>query len=120
MTILINSSDLDLDEKLRQADSLFEEAMVAYENGEYKECSDKVNIAHKIYLKANRTEKISICLTFIGLMKYYCDPETYKSSLLLLEDARFLAQDSFGENAWGISKWAFAQIAIHEHNYSEA
>ncbi len=120
MTILINSSDLDLDEKLRQADSLFEEAMVAYENGEYKECSDKVNIAHKIYLKANRTEKISICLTFIGLMKYYCDPETYKSSLLLLEDARFLAQDSFGENAWGISKWAFAQIAILEHNYSEA
>lgn len=120
MTILINNSDLDLEEKLRQADSLFEEAMVAYENGEYKECSDKVNIAHKIYLKANRTEKISICLTFIGLMKYYCDPETYKSSLLLLEDARFLAQDSFGENAWGISKWAFAQIAIHEHNYSEA
>lgn len=120
MTILLNNSDLDIDEKLRQADSLFEEAMVAYENGEYKECSDKVNIAHKIYLKANRTEKISICLTFIGLMKYYCDPETYKSSLLLLEDARFLAQDSCGENAWGISKWAFAQIAIHEHNYSEA
>ena len=120
MTILINSSDLDLNEKLRQADNLFEEAMEAYENEQYKECSDKVNIAHKIYLKANKTEKISICLTFIGLMKYFCDPETYKSSLLLLEDARFLAQDTSGENAWGVSKWAFAQIAIHEHNYTEA
>ncbi len=69
-------------------------------------------MAHKIYLKAEKTEKVSVCLTFMGLMKYLCDPETYKSSLLLLEDARFLAQDTQGENAWGISKWAFAQIAI--------
>ena len=120
MTILINNSDLDLNESLRLPDNLFEEALNAYENGEYKDCSEKVNVAHRIYLQANKTEKISICLTFIGLMKYLCDPETYKSSLLLLEDARFLAQDVCGENAWGISKWAFAQISMHEHNYNEA
>ncbi len=120
MSILVNNSDLDINENLRFADNLFDEALNDYENGEYKECSEKVNVAHRIYLQLHKTEKISICLSFIGLMKYLCDPETYKSSLLLLEDARFLAQDTCGENAWGISKWAFAQIAINEHNYNEA
>lgn len=120
MTILTNNSDLDLNESLRLADNLFQEALNAYEDGEYKECSEKINVAHRIYLQAHKTEKISICLTFIGLIKYLCDPETYKSSLALLEDARFLAQDTSGENALGISKWAFAQIAMHEKNYQEA
>ena len=41
MTILINNSDLDLNESLRLADNLFEEALNAYENGEYKDCSEK-------------------------------------------------------------------------------
>lgn len=110
----------DLNEQVRFADSLFEEALNDFENGMYKVCSEKMNTAHKIYLTADKTEKISICLSFLGLTKYLCDRETYKSSLLLLEDARFLAQDVLGENAWGISKWAFAQIAMNEKNYIEA
>lgn len=118
MTIL--QEEMGITEKIRLADRLFEEALEAYEKGLYKECAEKTNIAHKIYLTADKTEKVSICLTFMGLMKYLCEPETYKSSLLLLEDARFLAQDTKGENAWGISKWAFAQIAINEGNYQEA
>ena len=118
MTILEESTDLS--EQIRLADGLFEEALEAYENGQYKDCAEKISTAHKIYLKAEKTEKVSVCLTFMGLMKYLCDPETYKSSLLLLEDARFLAQDTQGENAWGISKWAFEQIAISEKNYQEA
>ena len=118
MTILKDNADLN--EQIRQADNLFEEAMNTYENGLYKECAEKMSTAHKIYLANQNTEKVSICLTFMGLTKYLCDNETYKSSLLLLEDARFLAQDAIGENAWGISKWAFAQIAINERNYQEA
>ena len=118
MTILKEYTELN--EQIRNADNLFEEAMDAYENGLYKVCAEKMNIAHKIYLACEKTEKVSICLTFMGLTKYLCDTETYKSSLLLLEDARFLAQDAGGENAWGISKWAFAQIAVNEKNYQEA
>lgn len=118
---MINSKDNNkLEEKLRNADDLFSEALTAYENEQYKECADKINTAHKIYLAEENTEKISICLTFMGLTKYLCDTDTYKSSLLLLEDARFLAQEVTGENAWGINKWAFAQIAINEKNYQEA
>ena len=118
---MINSKDnTKSEEKLRSADELFSEALTAYENEQYKECAEKVNIAHKFYLAGENTEKISICLTFMGLTKYLCDADTYKSSLLLLEDARFLAQEAKGENAWGISKWAFAQIAVNEKNYQEA
>lgn len=116
----ILKENYDLNEQVRFADGLFEEALNDFENGLYKDCSEKMNTAHKIYLSADKTEKISICLSFLGLTKYLCDRETYKSSLLLLEDARFLAQDVIGENAWGISKWAFAQIALNEKNYMEA
>lgn len=118
MTIL--SEKTDIVKNVTEADKLFEEALSAYELDEYKECAEKINTAHKIYLSANKTEKVSICLTFMGLLKYLCDKETYKSSLLLLEDARFLAQDASGENAWGINKWAFAQVALHEKNYHDA
>lgn len=116
----IINENYDLNERVRIADGLFYEALNDFENGLYKVCSDKMNTAHKIYLSAEKTEKISICLSFLGLTKYLCDRETYKSSLLLLEDARFLAQDVLGENAWGVSKWAFAQIAVNEKNYIEA
>lgn len=118
MTILENNYNLS--NMLNKADILFSEALSAYEENKYKECSEKISEAHKIYLHTQSTEKISICLTFMGLMKYLSDKETYKSSLLLLEDARFLAQDAKGENAWGINKWAFAQIAVNEKNYQEA
>ncbi|MGN0014116.1 MAG: HD domain-containing phosphohydrolase [Candidatus Gastranaerophilaceae bacterium] len=118
MTIL--KENLDVKERIRLADSLFCEAIDFYEKEQYKNCAEKINTAHKIYLETNMSEKISICLTFMGLTKYLCEPETYKSSLLLLEDAKFLAQDAKSENAWGINKWAFAQIAIKEGNYQEA
>ena len=110
----------EISERVRFADNLFDEALNDFENGLYKTCSEKMNTAHKVYLSADKTEKISICMSFLGLTKYLCDRETYKSSLLLLEDARFLAQDVLGENAWGVSKWAFAQIAMNEKNYIEA
>lgn len=110
----------DCENIIKQADSQFEAGLNEYEVKNYQECLDKMTNAHKLYLKTNNTEKISICLTFIGLMKYLCDSDTYKSSLLLLEDARFLSQEAEGENAWGISKYAFAEIALKEGNYHDA
>ena len=110
----------DITDITKLADTAFEEGLQAYEAKKYKECLEKMTNAHKMYLQTNNTEKISVCLTFIGLMKYMCDSDTYKSSLLLLEDARFLAQEADGENAWGISKYAFAEIALNEKNYHDA
>lgn len=119
MAIVNKCLDIE-NNKLQEADKLFDSALTDYENDSFKECLEKINIAHKLYLALEETEKISICLSFIGLMKYLCEPETYKSSLLLLENARFLAQETNCENAWGINKWAFAQIAINEQNYYDA
>ncbi len=39
MTILEESTDLS--EQIRLADGLFEEALEAYENGQYKDCAEK-------------------------------------------------------------------------------
>ena len=112
--------EFSIEDKIRLANKEFEAGLVAYEQNNFKECHEKMTTAHKLFLETNDTEKISICLTFIGLMKYLCDSDTYKSSLLLLEDARFLSQDANGENAWGISKYAFAEIALREKNYHDA
>ena len=114
-TEILNKEDI-----IKQAYEEFKSGLEEYEVKNYKECLNKMTNAHKLYLKTNDTEKISICLTFIGLMKYLGDPDTYKSSLLLLEDARFLAQEANGENAWGINKYAFAEIALQEINYHDA
>lgn len=103
-----------------QAYSEFQAGLEEYETKNYEECLNKMTKAHRLYLQTNDTEKISICLTFIGLTKYLCGHDTYKSSLLLLEDARFLAQEANGENAWGINKYAFAEIAVKEVNYHDA
>jgi len=108
------------EDKIKLANDEFEEALQAYELKDYEKCLAKMTNAHKLFLTTNDTEKISICLSFIGLMKYLCDTDTYKSSLLLLEDARFLSQEADGENAWGISKYAFAEIALNEKNYHDA
>ena len=110
----------ETENKIKLANDEFDAGLGAYEGKKYKECLLKMTNAHKLYLTTNNTEKISICLTFIGLMKYLCDADTYKSSLLLLEDARFLSQEADGENAWGICKYAFAEIALKEKNYHDA
>ena len=117
---MIIVQEYSTEDKLRLANIEFEEGLVSYEQNNFKVCHEKMTSAHKLYLDTNDTEKISICLSFIGLMNYLCDTDTYKSSLLLLEDARFLAQDAKGENAWGISKYAFAEIALREKNYHDA
>jgi len=117
---MITIQEQSIDDKIRLANKEFEAGLIAYEQNHFKECHEKMTTAHKFYLETNDTEKISICLTFIGLMKYLCDADTYKSSLLLMEDARFLAQEADGENAWGISKYAFSEIALRERNYHDA
>jgi HD-GYP domain-containing protein (c-di-GMP phosphodiesterase class II) len=118
MTVLLQNTDMN--EQIFHANNIFYEALQLFEKNSYKECLEKINIAHRIYLLVNYSEKISICLSFMGLLKYLIDKDTYKSSLLLLEDARFLAQNDTDENALGINKFAFSQISIAEKNYEDA
>lgn len=105
---------------LMNAEKLFSEALGLFEDEKYSECLVNITQAHKLYLSADSTKNISICLSFIGLLKYLLDSKTYYKSLLILEDAKFLAQSVLSEPASGINRFAFSQVMLKENNYSEA
>ncbi len=102
------------------ADNLFKDALVFFESDAYKESLEKVYECYKIYVESNISEKTSICLTLIVILKIFLKEGTYKSNLHLLEDAKFLAKESNRGNALGVNKWAFGEIAILDGNYEES
>lgn len=113
----INTTNNDI---AKNAGRLFADSLELFELEKYNECYEKITQAHKLYLSVNSIEDISICLSFIGLLKYLLDSKSYYKSLLILEDAKFLAQSSLSESAGGINRFAFSQIVLKENNYSEA
>lgn len=105
---------------LLNAEKLFSEALELFENEKYAECYKNITQAHKLYLSVNSIKNISICLSFIGLLKYLLDSKTYYNSLLILEDAKFLAQSVMSGSANGVNRFAFSQVILRENNYQEA
>ncbi len=104
----------------KNADKLLAESLILFEQEQYNEFLESVTNVHKLYLSINSIENISICLSFIGLTKYLLDPLSYYKSLLILEDAKFLAQSSMSDKAGGVNRFAFSQLSVKEGNYSEA
>lgn len=104
----------------KQASSLFEDALLNFEEKKYVACYEQINEAHKLFISINSIQNVSICLSFIGLLKYLLEPHTYLKSLLILEDAKFLANNASCECAGGINRFAFSQVILQEGNYSEA
>lgn len=118
--MLKNQVSLDNNEVVKQASVLFDSALVNFEQKKYSESYDLIIEAHRLFLSVNSIKNVSICLSFIGLLKYLLEPQTYYKCLLILEDAKFLANNSSCEYAGGINRFAFSQVVFQEGNYSEA
>ncbi|MBR6163110.1 HD domain-containing protein [bacterium] len=98
----------------------FEKSLVEFEKNDYTKAYDDITEAHKCYLSAKNMEMVSCCLSLMGLFKYYLEPETYYKSLLIIEDAKFLAENIDSKLAQGINKFALGQIVFVEGNFREA
>ena len=105
---------------VNQVKDLFDKALGLYEQNRYEESYSVVTLAHKYFLELNSIENVSICLSFMGLLKYLLEPQTYYKCLLILEDAKYLANSVSCDYAGGINRYAFSQIVLREGNIQEA
>ncbi len=103
-----------------QAENLLINAIELYGNNNYKNAISNLSLAHKIFLANKNLDKVSICLSLTGLLKYLNKTESYYKSLLLLEDSKFLSESSGDSCVIAINKFAFGHIYFLENKYSEA
>ena len=77
---------------------------------------------HETLLK-NKTkfyELISSNLSLMGLLEYRTSPDNYKNAINMLEDARFLAENSRSNPALKMNHYCSALVLSEEKNYEEA
>ena len=107
-------------ESKEEAFNLLKKAIEFYADENYKNAIDNLSLAHKIFLAHKDIEKVSMCLSLNGLMKYIEKAETYYKSLLLLEDSKFLAESTGEKTVLAVNKFAFGQIYFMENKFNEA
>ena len=107
-------------ETIEEANKLLNEAIELYNVEKYKESIKKLSSAHKIFLAFKNIEKVSVCLSLTGLIKYLTKEESYYKSLLLVEDSKFLAESTSNKSAMAVNKYAFGQIYFCENKLNEA
>ncbi|MDD3237893.1 MAG: GAF domain-containing protein [Candidatus Gastranaerophilales bacterium] len=118
---MLKNKSIEADkETLEKADSLLHKTFELFEKENFQEAFTSISQAHSLFLKIQSIGNVSICLSFIAMLKYFLEPQNYYKSLLILEDAKFLAQSSGFEPASGVNRFAFSQVTEKEGNYQEA
>ncbi len=107
-------------ETVEEADCLLKEAIELYTAENYKSAINNLSLAHKIFLAHKDIEKVSVCLSLTGLIKYVNKEEGYYKSLLLLEDSKFLAESTNKKSVIAVNKFAFGHIYFIENKFNEA
>ena len=118
--MLKNNLNEDINYSVSQVSELFDKALELYEKNDYVESYSLIAEAHKRFLEINSLENVSICLSFMGLLKYMIEPQTYYKCLLILEDAKYLANTTSCEFSGGVNRYAFSQVVLKEGNIQEA
>lgn len=113
----VNFGSKEIEDK---AFTLLNKTFDSYEKEDFHSAYLAITEAHTLFLSIKSLQNVSICLSFIGLLKYLMDSKSYYKSLLVLEDAKFLAQSSASDDAGAINRFAFSQVVMNEGNYSEA
>jgi len=109
-----------VNESMENAEYLLNEAIEAFCNENYKNIEEKLSSAHKIFLAHKDMAKVSVCLSLTGLIKYIDRQESYYKSLLLLEDAKFLAESINNKTVTAVNKFAFAFVYFLSNKYDDA
>lgn len=113
-------TEFDSTEMLENAYELFEKSIKNYCTDDGKTVLNDLSTAHKIFLANKKIDYVSMCLSFTGLIRYLNKSENYYNSLLLLEDAKFLAENAEGKLAISINRFAFGEIYFNENKLNEA
>ena len=80
----------------------------------------KAEMIHSTFLLNKSYEFIAQNLSLLAVLKYKADKSNYKIALNMLDDAKFLAENSQNKNAIKTNLFCWAYIYFSEKNYSQA
>ena len=106
-------------ENMDSAYTFFEKAISHYGNENWTSALKELSDAHKIFLANKKLDYVSMCLSLTGLIKYLNKSENYYNSLLLLEDAKYLAENTEGTVDSSFNRFAFGVIYLYENKISD-
>ncbi len=99
---------------------ILDKAIECFAQEKYKESAQNLSDAQKIFSANKNMTEVSICLSLLCVNKYLEGSEEYYKSLLLLEDAKFLAQSCGDKPAAAVNKFAFGYIYYSENKFNDA
>lgn len=82
--------------------------------------SAKAEMIHNTFLLNKSYEFIAQNLSLLAVLKYKADKSNYKIALNMLDDAKFLAENSQNKNAIKTNYFCWGYIYFSEKNYSQA
>lgn len=80
----------------------------------------KAEMIHSTFLLNKSYEFIAQNLSLLAILKYKADKSNYKIALNMLDDAKFLAENSQNKNAIKTNCFCWGYIYFSEKNYSQA
>ncbi len=82
--------------------------------------SAKAEMIHNTFLANKSYEYIAQNLSLLAILKYKADSANYKIALNMLDDAKFLAENSQNKNAIKTNSFCWGYIYFSEKNYTQA
>lgn len=106
-------------DSLDSAYKFFDKAINHWECNNWTSALKELSSAHKIFLANKKLDYVSMCLSLTGLVKYLNKSENYYNSLLLLEDAKYLAENTEGILDNSLNRFAFGVIYLYENKIND-
>lgn len=80
----------------------------------------KAEMIHNTFLVHKSYEFIAQNLSLLAILKYKFNKDSYKIALNMLDDAKFLAENSQSKNAIKTNAFCWGYVYFYEKNYSQA
>lgn len=107
-------------EDINKAQSTMFSLFKTLETASVSSLSSKAELIHNTFLVNKSYEFIAQNLSLLAVLKYKADKANYKIAVNMLEDARFLAENSHNKNAIKTNLFCRGYIYFTEKNYAQA
>lgn len=107
-------------EDINKAQSTMFSLFKTLETASVASLAAKAEMIHNTFLVNKSYEYIAQNLSLLAILKYKADSANYKIAVNMLEDARFLAENSHNKNAIKTNLFCRGYICFCEKNYSQA
>lgn len=107
-------------EDINKAQSTMFSLFKTLETASVSSLSSKAELIHNTFLVNKSYEFIAQNLSLLAVLKYKADKANYKIAVNMLEDARFLGENSHNKNAIKTNLFCRGYIYFTEKNYAQA